>query len=503
MRIEIKMDEWMTEWRSGACTWHTDVPQRIMERETLPSGNPSNAFNVGFLLPVVREQWQLRALPRRFLMSRLRCGSVAGRTGTSAAAAGATATATADTVPGIRKLRASQKHLRALSSTCLSRGLGRTFASLLGAALWCVAPGDHSAVSALSLPSAPNYVLPVTEAVAATQSATYTESDLSPEEKATVALFERNRDSVVLVTTLIERRDFSSLNIMEVPSGNGSGFIWDKDGHVVTNFHVVRQAEAARVTMADGKTYPARLVGYDADKDVAVLKIDAPTETLRPVTLGSSAGLHVGQRAYAIGNPFGLNETMTQGIISGLGREIRSPTGRPITNVLQTDSAINPGNSGGPLLDSQGRVIGMTTAIYSPSGASAGVGFAIPIDTLKTVVDTLIKYGKVTRPMIGISYLESSQAQILGINEGVLVLDVPQGSEAAKAGLQGTRRSTFGQLELGDIIVGLDGERIRNEADLFRVLEEKKPGQVVTLEVIRGNDPRNLVKLQVKLSSSQ
>ncbi|KAF6002027.1 hypothetical protein F1559_003532 [Cyanidiococcus yangmingshanensis] len=255
--------------------------------------------------------------------------------------------------------------------------------------------------------------------------------------------------------------------------------------------------------MADGKTYPARLVGYDADKDVAVLKIDAPSETLHPVVLGSSAGLRVGQRAYAIGNPFGLNETMTQGIISGLGREIRSPTGRPINNVLQTDSAINPGNSGGPLLDSQGRVIGMTTAIYSPSGASAGVGFAIPIDTLKTVVNTLIKYGKVTRPMIGISYLESSQAQILGIHEGVLVLDVPAGSEAAKAGLRGTHRSAFGQMELGDIIVGLDGVPVRNEADLFKVLEEKRPGQIVTLEVIRGNDPTNRVKLQIKLSSSQ
>jgi S1-C subfamily serine protease len=338
---------------------------------------------------------------------------------------------------------------------------------------------------------------------AAVAAAPVIETDLSPEEKATVALFERNRDAVVLVTTLIERRDFSSLNMLEIPSGNGSGFIWDRDGHVITNFHVVRQAEAARVTMADGKTYPARLVGYDADKDVAVLKIDAPSETLHPVALGSSAGLRVGQRAYAIGNPFGLNETMTQGIISGLGREIRSPTGRPITNVLQTDSAINPGNSGGPLLDSQGRVIGMTTAIYSPSGASAGVGFAIPIDTLKTVVNTLIKYGKITRPMIGISYLESSQAQILGIHDGVLVLDVPPGSEAAKAGLRGTHRSTFGQMELGDIIVGLDGVPVRNEADLFKVLEEKKPGQVVTLEVIRENDPTNRVKLQIKLSGSQ
>ena len=327
-------------------------------------------------------------------------------------------------------------------------------------------------------------------------------SSLTAEEQATVQLFERNRDSVVLVTTLIERRDLTSLNILEIPAGNGSGFVWDTQGHVVTNFHVVRNAEAARVTMADGQSYSAKLVGYDADKDIAVLRIEAPRDRLRPIVVGTSSNVKVGQRAYAIGNPFGLNETLTQGIVSGLGREIPSPSGRPISNVLQTDSAINPGNSGGPLLDSSGRLIGMTTAIYSPSGASAGVGFAIPVDTLKTVVETLIKFGKVTRPVIGISYLESNQAQFLGIKEGVLVLEVPPNSEAAKAGLRGTRR-TFGQLELGDIIVGMDGERVRNEADLFRILEQKKPGQRVKLEVIRGPDMQKRVQLTVQLSSSQ
>lgn len=331
---------------------------------------------------------------------------------------------------------------------------------------------------------------------------------LGAEEKATIELFERNRASVVLCTTLVERRNLGSFNLLEVPSGNGSGFVWDSAGHIVTNFHVIRQAEAARITLYNGKTYQARLVGYDADKDIAVLKIDvepadAKREPLLPSVLGSSSNLRVGQHVFAIGNPFGLNQTLSGGLLSGLGREMRSPTGRPISNVLQTDSAINPGNSGGPLLDSAGRVIGMTTAIYSPSGASAGVGFAIPIDTLKSVVDTLIRYGKVSRPVIGIAYLESSQAQILGINEGVLVLDVPAKSPAARAGLQGTRRSAFGQMELGDIIVGADGMRIRNEADLFKALEQRQPGDTVQLEVIRGNDPSNRVQVTLALSASQ
>jgi S1-C subfamily serine protease len=179
-------------------------------------------------------------------------------------------------------------------------------------------------------------------------------------------------------------------------------------------------------------------------KDIAVLKIEADPSVLFPIAVGTSLGIKVGQQAMAIGNPFGLDHTLTSGIISGTGREVRSPIGRPITNVLQTDAAINPGNSGGPLLDSSGRCIGMNTAIYSPSGASAGIGFAIPIDTVQSIVETLIRDGKVVRPVLGISYLGSKQARTLGINSGVLVLDVPPDSPAAKAGLKGTRRTESG-----------------------------------------------------------
>ncbi|GJD11153.1 Protease Do-like 1, chloroplastic [Galdieria sulphuraria] len=262
---------------------------------------------------------------------------------------------------------------------------------------------------------------------------------------------------------------------MELPAGQGSGFIWDTDGHIVTNFHVIRSATSAKITLYNGHIYDAKLVGVDPDKDVAVLKIDAPKNELRPIPLGHSSDLIVGQSAYAIGNPFGLDHTLTTGVVSGLGRTMRSPTGKPISNVIQTDAAINPGNSGGTLLDSSGRLIGMNTSIYSPSGASAGVGFAIPVDTLKPIVSSLIKYGKVIRPVIGISYLDGTQSSALGIDRGVLVLDVQRGSPAEKAGLRG------------------------NEGDLFQILEEKKPGQTIRLKVDRDG---RLIELKLTLGSS-
>ncbi|CAN0308542.1 unnamed protein product [Ascophyllum nodosum] len=265
---------------------------------------------------------------------------------------------------------------------------------------------------------------------------------LMQDEKGYITIFEKSTPGVVYISTFVNLRDTLSMNVMEVPAGTGTGFVWDEEGHIVTNFHVIRQAQSAqvRLTMGDGKqtTFQAAVKGYDPDKDVAVLKIEAPSEALRPIAVGESKSLKVGQLALAIGNPFGLDHTLTMGIVSGLGREVKAPSGRPITNVIQTDAAINPGNSGGPLLDSVGRIIGMNTAIYSPSGGSAGIGFAIPIDTLKNVVATIIQKGRVSRPIIGITFLESARASTVGIKKGVLVLDVAENTSAASSGLRPT-----------------------------------------------------------------
>jgi len=326
-----------------------------------------------------------------------------------------------------------------------------------------------------------------------------TESQLTDSEKATISVFERTKPSIVNVTTYQALRSRMSTNIMEIPAGQGTGIIWDRLGHIVTNFHVIRDAQSAKIRLDDQNSYDAELIGFDADKDVAVLKINAKDAELVPISKGNSATLKVGQTVFALGNPFGLDHSMTAGIISGLGREMRSPTNRPISNVIQTDASINPGNSGGSLLDSTGRLIGMNTSIYSPSGASAGVGFAIPVDPLKLIVEELIDHGKIDRPVIGITYLESSQARSLGIDEGVLILEVPSGSAAAKMGLRGTSRGAFGSIDLGDIIVGIDNLSIKTESDLFKALEEKKVGDMVKIRIKRGDD---LMTVTLKLSSS-
>ncbi|MCO5554161.1 hypothetical protein L7F22_007687 [Adiantum nelumboides] len=310
---------------------------------------------------------------------------------------------------------------------------------------------------------------------------------LQGDELATVQLFQENTPSVVYITNLAARRDAFTLDIMEVPQGSGSGFIWDEDGHIVTNYHVIRGASDLRVTLGDQSTYEAKVVGFDRDKDVAVLHIDAPKTKLRPVPVGSSTDLLVGQKVYAIGNPFGLDHTLTTGVISGLRREISSAaTGRPIQDVIQTDAAINPGNSGGPLLDSSGSLIGINTAIYSPSGASAGVGFSIPVDTVRGIVDQLVKYGKVTRPILGITFAPDQSVEQLGVS-GVLVLDAPPTGPAGKAGLKPTTRDSYGRLVLGDIITSINGEKMKSGSDLYRILDRCKVGNEVTVEVLRGN----------------
>jgi S1-C subfamily serine protease len=314
---------------------------------------------------------------------------------------------------------------------------------------------------------------------------------LTAEERATIDLFREASPAAVYITAIAVRRDMFSMNVMEIPQGTGSGFVWDENGHIVTNFHVIRGADRAQVTLADNSAWEARLVGTAPDKDLAVLRIEAPREELHVLRVGSSHDLLVGQKVLAIGNPFGLDQTLTTGIISALGREIESVTRIPIRDVIQTDAAINPGNSGGPLLDSSGRLIGVNTAIYSPSGASAGIGFAIPVDVVKWVVPELIAHGKVTRAALGVHLATQQVAERLGI-AGALVIEVVQGTGADQAGVRPTRRDETGKLVLGDIIVAIDGEPVKDSNDLILLLEKKKPGDRVRVEVMRDEKRHEL-----------
>jgi S1-C subfamily serine protease len=295
------------------------------------------------------------------------------------------------------------------------------------------------------------------------------------------SLYEKTLPSVVHVNNLSEQVDRFSLNVQQVPRGSGSGFVWDKQGHVVTNYHVVEGASAVQVVLSDGSSYKATDVFVYPEKDLAVLTIDAPASKLIPIPIGTSHDLKVGQSAIVIGNPFGLDGSMTNGIVSALGREIESPAKRRIQGVIQTSAPINPGNSGGPLLDSDGRLIGVTTAILSPSGTFAGIGFAIPVDEVNRVVPQLIAKGKIERPRLGVELTDASQVG----REGALVLNVVPNSPASKAGLRPTRRSNSGKLTLGDVIVAVDKDRVATVNDFYDALERHKAGDAVTLAVER------------------
>lgn len=323
--------------------------------------------------------------------------------------------------------------------------------------------------------------------------------ELSAAERSTIALFREASPSVVHITAIAVQRDLFTLNLYQIPEGTGSGFIWDNNGNVITNFHVIQNADAAQVTLADQSTWKARRVGVAPDKDLAVLRIDAPASKLRPIPVGTSKDLQVGQSVFAIGNPFGLDQSLTTGVISALGREIESVTRRPIQGVIQTDAAINPGNSGGPLLDSAGRLIGVNTAIYSPSGASAGIGFAIPVDTVNRIVPELIRSGKVTRPGLGVQIAEDQIADRLGVR-GVLIVEVVQGSAAAKAGLRPTRREASGRVRLGDVITGIDGRKVESSNDLFLALEKYKVGDTINVSLLRDG---KTVQARVTLEAVQ
>ena len=322
--------------------------------------------------------------------------------------------------------------------------------------------------------------------------------DLAADEKATVALFEQASPSVVHITNVGVRTDFFGLNVMEIPQGTGSGFVWDERGYIVTNFHVVENARRAEVRLSDQSTWKAEPVGLAPDQDIAVLKIEVPAGRLRPILVGTSRDLKVGQKVFAIGNPFGLDHTLTTGVISALGREIRSVTNRPIRGVIQTDAAINPGNSGGPLLDSAGRLIGVNTAILSPGaegnggmGTFMGIGFAVPVDAVNRLVPQLIARGHVVRAGMGVQLAPDQTLARLGL-EGALVLGVLEGSPAQKAGLRATERDETGRILLGDLIVSVNGTQVKNADDVTALLEDKGVGTQVRLRVRRGDAERDV-----------
>ena len=335
-------------------------------------------------------------------------------------------------------------------------------------------------------------------AASSTPRAVTPREDLKEDEKATIKLFEETSPSVVFITTINLRRDFFSTNIYKIPAGTGSGFIWDSDGHIVTNYHVIKGADEAKITLWDQSTWDAKLVGAEPDKDLAVLKIKAPDKRLKPIKIGESKNLLVGQNAYAIGNPFGFDQTLTTGIISALGREIESITRRPITGVIQTNAAINPGNSGGPLLDSANRLIGINTAIYSPTGSYAGIGFAVPVDTVNRIVPQLIEFGKVIKPGLGINIAPDSFVTNRLNTTGVLILNTVPGGGAKKAGLKATTQAANGRISMGDIIKEIEGKTVIDSSDLFRILDAKVVGDKVKVTVDRDGESK---KIEVTLGA--
>jgi len=316
-------------------------------------------------------------------------------------------------------------------------------------------------------------------------------TELSPDERATIVVFERAAKSVVFITNTAMQRDFWSLNTMEVPQGSGSGFVWNTQGHIVTNFHVIYGANSIKVTLGDHSEHQAKLVGADPDHDLAVLQIQLDENVLEPLAIGASHDLRVGQKVLAIGNPFGLDHTLTTGVVSALGRTIKSMSNRTIEGVIQTDAAINPGNSGGPLLDSAGRLIGVNTQIVSPSGAYAGIGFAVPVDTVNRIVPELIKHGKLIRPGLGVSLVSDAVSKRWGI-KGVVIAKVARGSSADRAGLIGLREGADGRIEIGDILVSVEGRSLETINDLMDAMEKHKVGDRVKVDVIRNKKRRSV-----------
>ena len=344
-------------------------------------------------------------------------------------------------------------------------------------------------------------------------------SQLLDSEQRVVSTFQRVSPSVAFITTS-QLAVESPLNFkaMEVPAGSGTGFVWDEAGHVVTNYHVIAgrgggAPPRVKVRLQGyAEAFDAVVKGVEPDKDIAVLKIESGSLPA-PVAVGTSSDLAVGQTVLAIGNPFGLDYTLTTGVVSALGRDVDGAGGRPIKGCIQTDAAINPGNSGGPLLDSSGRLIGVNTAIYAPGAAAGaagnvGIGFAIPVDTVRRVVNELIRYGAVVRPTLGINVADDQTtrglfAQLRLPLEGVLVMSVAPRSPAAVAGLQPTARDSRGQLMLGDLVTEVGGAPVRQVEDLLSAIEERRVGEEVPLKVLRGCDPQREQTLRAKLVSRE
>ncbi len=312
-------------------------------------------------------------------------------------------------------------------------------------------------------------------------------SSLTQQEQRDINVFRERSPSVAYISNIALRRAYFSLDVFEIPQGTGTGFVWDDQGHIVTNFHVIQDGDRFKVTLGD-EEFDARRVGVAPRKDLAVLRIDAPGRDLRPIPLGLSASLVVGQRVLAIGNPFGLDQSLTVGVVSALGRELNSPAGFPIRDVIQTDAAINPGNSGGPLLDSAGRLIGVNTAIYSPSGTSAGIGFAVPVDTITKLVPQLIEHGRPVQPGIGVELVEDRLAARVGV-QGVIVRQVSRGGPADRAGIVGLQQSRRG-VTLGDVIVAVNDQPVSSLQDLVLAFEDIGVGGEARLMLERSRQQR-------------
>ena len=349
--------------------------------------------------------------------------------------------------------------------------------------LWLTVAGASLILLARYLPVIENVFAPT----GAVQRSITARGDLAADEKATIELFEKSRDSVVFITTKQKVMDYWTRNVFSVPRGTGSGFIWDEAGHVVTNYHVVEGASEAWVKLSDGRDYLAVLVGASKSHDIAVLRIGVGFKRPPPVPVGTSSDLKVGQKVFAIGNPFGLDWTLTNGIVSALDRSLGGENKTVIEHLIQTDAAINPGNSGGPLLDSAGRLIGINTAIYSPSGASAGIGFAVPVDMVMRVVPQIISKGKYISPSIGIETNDSLNQRLAALTKvkGVVILRITPGSAAEKARLKSATLYRDGRIEPGDIIVAIAGKPLDSVGLLQARLDDFSIGDTVKLTVLR------------------
>jgi S1-C subfamily serine protease len=326
-----------------------------------------------------------------------------------------------------------------------------------------------------------------------------TPSKLTEDERNTIDIVRKTKNSVVYITNLQYVRDFFYSSDQPVPRGSGSGFVWDDRGHIVTNFHVIEDGDKFMVSLPNQKQVEAKLIGREPNKDIAVLQLGESVPDLTPVAIGTSKNLQVGQKVIAIGNPFGFDHTVTTGIVSALGRSMLGAGEVTIRDMIQTDASINPGNSGGPLLDSSGELIGMNTMIVGPSGASSGVGFAVPVDTIRKIVPQIIQFGKVTGPGLGdgVTFVNDEYARRAGVR-GAVILEVPRGSSAYEAGLRGLSRDNRGRLFIRDIIVGIDETKIASYDDLYNALDGYKIGDTVTLSVDQDGKVRKVRMVLVK-----